>query len=186
MLQITEDKAYTACASRAFASRLARENTLGIGALIRRSRDIWFNELSAFDWLEAFRGHPPIGGTSAGSSHTSSSQLSASEQATAVATMTADTARELADYNAKYEARFGHVFLIFAAGRTSCSSLLLAHCSHRTLWAVQRRHTCLSRREQPRQAGRQYEERQSHGHHDLEDVEGHKGDIKRRDRTELA
>ena len=119
MLQITEDKAYTACASRAFASRLARENTLGIGALIRRSRDIWFNELSAFDWLEAFRGHPPIGGTSAGSSHTSSSQLSASEQATAVATMTADTARELADYNAKYEARFGHVFLIFAAGRTS-------------------------------------------------------------------
>ena len=119
MLQITEDKAYTACASRAFASRLARENTLGIGALIRRSRDIWFNELSAFDWLEAFRGHPPLGGTSAGSPHTSSSQLSASEQATAVATMTADTARELADYNAKYEARFGHVFLIFAAGRTS-------------------------------------------------------------------
>jgi 2-oxo-4-hydroxy-4-carboxy--5-ureidoimidazoline (OHCU) decarboxylase len=119
MIQITEDQAYTACASRAFARRLSEEKKVELGAIIQKSRDIWFNELSAFDWLEAFRGHPPIGGTHASNMHTSSSELSATEQATAVATLSPKTARELADYNSKYEARFGHVFLIFAAGRTS-------------------------------------------------------------------
>ncbi len=120
-MEITEEEAYTACASRAFARRLSQASKLetSIETLVQTSRDVWFHELSAIDWLEAFRGHPPIGGTNASNAHRASSDLSESEQATAVATLTAKTAQGLADYNAKYQARFGHVFLIFAAGRTS-------------------------------------------------------------------
>lgn len=74
-------------------------------------------QLNAVDWLEAFKGHPAIGAEAGRGQH--SGDLSAREQAAAAASATEETARALAVMNGRYEARFGHVFLIFASGKTS-------------------------------------------------------------------
>ena len=68
--------------------------------------------LTDADWLEAVRSHPRIGeggGDAAASSEREQSKAMLSPPATLAA---------LADENRRYEERFGHVFLIFASGRS--------------------------------------------------------------------
>ena len=69
--------------------------------------------LEQSDWLEAFAAHPRIGesgGHSPQSSETEQSRVIGSPAATLAV---------IAEENRRYEARFGHVFLISAAGRTA-------------------------------------------------------------------
>jgi len=61
------------------------------------------------DWLEAMRAHPRIGERGgADSTREQSRAMQAS----------AETLASLAAENRRYEERFGHVFLIFASGRS--------------------------------------------------------------------
>jgi OHCU decarboxylase len=75
--------------------------------------DIEWAGLKASDWLEAFAAHPRIGergGRSPASSNREQKEvMSAREETLAV----------LAEGNRLYEERFGHVFLISAAGRSA-------------------------------------------------------------------
>lgn len=68
--------------------------------------------LSDEEWLEALTTHPRIG---EGGGH--SPEASAREQSRAMEA-SAETLDALAAENRQYEKRFGHVFLIAAAGRT--------------------------------------------------------------------
>ncbi|EPS71047.1 5-hydroxyisourate hydrolase, partial [Genlisea aurea] len=81
------------------------------------ARDIWFNKIDVSGWLEAFAAHPPIGSSSLPSP--SSARWSKGEQSIALATATDHTLQELYDWNARYEQKFGFIFLIFASGRSS-------------------------------------------------------------------
>lgn len=78
-----------------------------------------FDALDEADWLEAFAAHPRIGDRAALRSGLSRSrgtaELESAEQAGAAAADEA-TLAELAAGNARYEERFGHVFLICASG----------------------------------------------------------------------
>jgi OHCU decarboxylase len=65
------------------------------------------------DWLEALLGHPRIGEDGG-----SSQEFSTSEQA-GMADAAQAVRAAIAEGNRVYEARFGHVFLISAAGRSS-------------------------------------------------------------------
>ena len=78
--------------------------------LLRASDEIWW-KLDAEDWLEAFRAHPKIG-------ERSTSALSQQEQA-GTATATSEQFAELERLNGEYEKRFGYIFIIRAAGRTT-------------------------------------------------------------------
>jgi OHCU decarboxylase len=81
-----------------------------VAALQRAADEVW-TSLGPDDWLEALEGHPRIGeggGRSPG--------WSRQEQA-GVGDAGQDLRERLARGNAAYEARFGHVFLISAAGR---------------------------------------------------------------------
>ena len=70
------------------------------------------------DWLEAFAAHPRIGDRDAvDARHAATRGWSRQEQAGA-AEADAGLRAALAAENAAYEARFGHVFLICATGRT--------------------------------------------------------------------
>jgi 2-oxo-4-hydroxy-4-carboxy-5-ureidoimidazoline decarboxylase len=73
-------------------------------------------ELSAGDVEAALAGHPRIG-ERAGAGHNAAA--SAREQAGVVSTHSTDETTRLTEGNRAYEERFGHVFLIRAAGRTS-------------------------------------------------------------------
>jgi 2-oxo-4-hydroxy-4-carboxy-5-ureidoimidazoline decarboxylase len=77
--------------------------------LYRAADEVWWS-LDSGDWLEAFGHHPRIGERTAG--------WAKDEQAGArgAAQMTLDSLTAL---NREYERKFGHVFLIFATGKSA-------------------------------------------------------------------
>ena len=79
-------------------------------ALLETAERAWWG-LGREDWLQAFARHPRIGARTA-------DQWSRGEQA-GVDAATAATRTALAEGNRAYEERFGHVFLICAAGRAA-------------------------------------------------------------------
>ena len=99
------------CHSRRWAKEVAAGRPYpDVAALQRAADDVWLG-LSPEDWREAFEAHPRIGeagGASAGWSRQEQAGVGGAGQ---------DTQAAIARGNAAYEARFGHVFLISAAGR---------------------------------------------------------------------
>ena len=79
--------------------------------------EIWAS-LGREDWLEAFAAHPRIGEKKGGA-------WSASEQSGA-ATAADDTMRALAEANAEYERKFGHIYIVCATGRSADEMLAIA------------------------------------------------------------
>ena len=103
-----------ACHSRRWAKEVAAGRPYAdVAALQRAAEEVWAG-LGRDDWLEAFRAHPRIG--EGGSGGGRSADWSRQEQA-GVGAAGDDVRQRLARGNAEYEARFGHVFLISAAGR---------------------------------------------------------------------
>jgi 2-oxo-4-hydroxy-4-carboxy-5-ureidoimidazoline decarboxylase len=77
------------------------------------------------DWREAFGHHPRIGDRSGGAPlHANTRAWSAKEQ-DGVAAADAGVIEALRRGNAEYEARFGHVFLVCATGRSADEMLAL-------------------------------------------------------------
>ena len=99
------------CHSRRWAKEVAAGRPYAdLAALQRAADEVWLG-LGPEDWLEAFAAHPRIG-EGGGASADSSRQ----EQA-GVGGAGPEVQDRLARGNAEYEARFGYVFLISAAGR---------------------------------------------------------------------
>jgi OHCU decarboxylase len=101
------------CGSAAWAASVAaRRPFTDIPALMKAADEVW-TQLSPADWLEAFAAHPRLGDSGGHSPDSSQKEQSrimdAPDQTLAL----------LAAENRRYEARFGHVFLISAAGRTA-------------------------------------------------------------------
>ena len=98
------------CHSRRWAKQVAAGRPYAdLAALQRAADEVWLG-LGPEDWLEAFAAHPRIGEGGG-----ASADWSRQEQAGVGGS--ADVQQRLARANAEYEARFGHVFLISAAGR---------------------------------------------------------------------
>ena len=110
------------CHSRRWAKQVAAGRPYAdLAALQRAADEVWLG-LGPEDWLEAFAAHPRIGEGGG-----AAADWSRQEQAGVGG---ADDVRErLARGNAEYEARFGHVFLISAAGRDATE--ILAALEHR-------------------------------------------------------
>nr|XP_010919885.1 uric acid degradation bifunctional protein TTL isoform X3 [Elaeis guineensis] len=101
------------CGSKSFAKEMAAASPFAdLDHALQSAREIWFNKIDVNGWLEAFASHPAIGAASP-----SISQWSKEEQSTALATATDSTVQELVEWNARYRAKFGFVFLICASGR---------------------------------------------------------------------
>jgi OHCU decarboxylase len=98
---LNEDRLYDCLANRRWARLVAG------GA----DPDQAMDGLTDEEWLEAMKAHPRIGERGGGPD--SASEQSRAQQASA------ETLAELAAENRRYEDRFGHVFLIFASGRSA-------------------------------------------------------------------
>jgi OHCU decarboxylase len=99
------------CHSRRWAEQVAAGRPYGDVAALQRAADEVWSGLRPEDWREAFEAHPRIGeggGAAPGWSRREQAGVGAAGQA---------VRQRLARGNAEYEARFGHVFLISAAGR---------------------------------------------------------------------
>jgi 2-oxo-4-hydroxy-4-carboxy-5-ureidoimidazoline decarboxylase len=97
---------------------LARRPFADREQVLNAARDIWF-ALSPDEWREAFAHHPRIGDIeSLRRKFATSAPLSAREQA-GVNAAPAAVVQALLDGNRVYEARFGHVFIVCATGKTA-------------------------------------------------------------------
>jgi OHCU decarboxylase len=96
------------CGSTRWASAMAALRPFrNVDQLHRAADEIWAS-LDGADWLEAFAHHPRIGERSTGW---------ASEEQSGTRGAAAHTRERLAKLNHDYERKFGHVFLICAAGK---------------------------------------------------------------------
>ncbi|GMI72531.1 transthyretin-like protein, allantoin synthase [Hibiscus trionum] len=121
-IKVDEKEVLACCGSTHFAKQMAMASPFpSLDHAISIAKDIWFNKVDVIGWLEAFAAHPQIGDSP--SSHTTSAQWSKGEQSTALATATDAGLQELSDWNARYRQKFGHVFLICAAGRSAAEIL---------------------------------------------------------------
>jgi OHCU decarboxylase len=101
------------CHSRKGATQVAAGRPYDdVDSLLVAADKIWM-ALSPDDWLEALDAHPRIGERGG-----KSAELSKQEQA-GVGAAGQDVQAAIAAGNAEYEERFGHVFLISAAGRSA-------------------------------------------------------------------
>lgn len=93
--------------------------------LLRAADEVWWS-LERADFLEAFSHHPRIGEDRAELARrfASTAQLSAGEQA-GVANADHATLDALRDANRAYFARFGHIFIVCASGKSAPEMLAL-------------------------------------------------------------
>lgn len=108
-----EHQLHSCFASRAWAAKVAGHRPYtDIEGLLETAEAAW-SELAPSDWLEALAAHARIGervGRSPGPSHREQSDVMRAP---------AETLTLLANENRRYEARFGHMFLISASGRSA-------------------------------------------------------------------
>ena len=115
--QEAEVELLACCASPRWAAEVAARRPYPDLDTLQRVGDAALAALAWPDVLQALAAHPRIGDRAAGGGREAG--WSRSEQAAAAGQLGADDllAAEVAEGNAEYERRFGHVFLICASGR---------------------------------------------------------------------
>jgi OHCU decarboxylase len=125
------------CGSRRWVERMLSQRPFkDADEVFAAAERLWW-DLEPEDWLEAFRAHPRIGetpGEGAGSGHGAggapvmAGAWSRQEQASVTGADAAVRAA-LAEANRAYEARFGHLFIVCATGKSA--EEMLAMCRAR-------------------------------------------------------
>lgn len=112
-------------ATRWVEAMLARRPFAADASLEAAAARCWA-ELGRADILEAFDHHPRIGADldSLREKFSTTASLSAGEQAGALAA-SEDELTRLRDGNLAYEARFGHIFIVCASGKSAAEMLAL-------------------------------------------------------------
>ena len=110
-----EEELLACCGSREWAGKLAASRPFATAEELAGVADKVWESLGPDGWLEAFDAHPRIGERSS-SPHTTREQAGVRDADPAVIAA-------LAEGNRAYEARFGHVFLVFASGRGAAELL---------------------------------------------------------------
>lgn len=113
-----ERELLTCCGSRAWAREVTAGRPYPDAETLLSTSDWVWSRLVPDDWLEAFAQHPRIGERAAATTSGTERRWSEGEQARAQQSASSVLA-QLASANAKYEDRFGHVFLICATGKSA-------------------------------------------------------------------
>ena len=112
-------------ATRWVAGMVARRPFHSRDVALDEADDVWWS-LDPDDWLEAFAHHPRIGErASAAPQEARAAAWSAGEQAGA-ADAPDDVQAALAAANRAYEARFGHIYIVCATGKSAEEMLAIA------------------------------------------------------------
>jgi allantoicase len=107
------------CGSQEWVRRmLASRPFLSADEMTQSADEIW-NSLSRKEWLQAFRHHPRIGGKKAQSKQSAKSGDWSAKEQSGAARAARDTRAALAAANRAYEAKFGHIFIICATGKSA-------------------------------------------------------------------
>jgi allantoicase len=114
-------------ASRWAGWMLAQRPFASTDALLKAAAGVW-GEMQQADLVEAFAHHPEIGGDleALQARFPATAGWSSAEQS-GMTDAGRETLEALRDGNAAYKARFGHVFLVCATGKTAADMLTLLH-----------------------------------------------------------
>ena len=116
--QETATKVILPCnGSRAWAIGVVNEYPFDTPEQLFAASDKVWRSLPESDWQQAFDSHPRIGEQKAKSATQQSATWSEDEQS--AAQLDAETQQKLLAANKKYEAKFGHIFLICATGKSA-------------------------------------------------------------------
>jgi len=83
-----------------------------------KAEDIWLG-LDEKDWLEAFTHHPKIGDLASLEKKFGSTKDFTTNEQSSVNHASMETLKELAEYNKKYEDKFGFIFIVCATGKSA-------------------------------------------------------------------
>jgi 2-oxo-4-hydroxy-4-carboxy-5-ureidoimidazoline decarboxylase len=107
------------CGSKAWAAGVAgRRPFPDVTTLLATADETWSN-LTAADWMEAFRSHPRIGESRAVQSASAQSATWSTQEQRDVASAEEAVKIALADANKEYERRFQHIFIVCATGKSA-------------------------------------------------------------------
>jgi allantoicase len=107
------------CGSKKWVKRMLGQRPFASEDQLLDAADKTWKGLDREDWLAAFRHHPPIGGKAAKRKQSPKARRWSEGEQSAAQKGSPETLAELAAANRTYEAAFGNVFLICAAGKTS-------------------------------------------------------------------
>jgi allantoicase len=117
------------CGSQKWVERMLQRMPFSDVAYVLDTADKTWAALGPAEWLEAFRHHPAIGAKRAEKNQSAAARRWSKGEQSVAQTAAPETLAALARANEKYQARFGHVFLICATGKTS--EQILASLEHR-------------------------------------------------------
>ncbi len=108
--------------SRWVAGMLKARPFAGEEELFEAAESVW-RSLDRADWLEAFAAHPRIGDKEAPRSRSASTRDWAGSEQSGASAASEETLEALASGNRRYERRFGHIFIVCAAGKSASEML---------------------------------------------------------------
>jgi 2-oxo-4-hydroxy-4-carboxy-5-ureidoimidazoline decarboxylase len=136
------DELMACCHSPTWAERMLSGRPYSSARDAVRQSSAIVARMSAADLEVALAGHPRIGEQPAQTAGEGKSAEWSRQEQSGVATADAETATALAESNEEYERRFGHIYLVSAAGRTGQQLLTLLRArlrnSPETEWQVVR------------------------------------------------
>jgi allantoicase len=112
------------CGSRKWAAAMAKCRPFATDKELLTAADKIWEGLRENDWLEAFHHHPPIGGKRARAKQSSKANGWSAKEQSAMKAAAPEVLAALAEENRTYAKKFGYVFLICAAGKTSDEILM--------------------------------------------------------------
>ena len=113
------------CAAPAWIGGMAASRPFATPAAVLAAADSAAATVGADDWREAFRHHPPIGGPAAERPQSAAARAASSREQAVAREASASDVATLADGNRAYQEKFGHIFIVCAAGRTASEMLAL-------------------------------------------------------------
>jgi OHCU decarboxylase len=113
------------CGSARWAEGVAAGRPYVSAGELEETADRVWRELSADDWLEAFRAHPKIGERKAAAAVSAEARAWSEREQSGAGDASAETRAALAAGNREYEERFGFIFIVCATGKSAREMLSL-------------------------------------------------------------
>ncbi|MDQ6653956.1 MAG: 2-oxo-4-hydroxy-4-carboxy-5-ureidoimidazoline decarboxylase [Acidobacteriota bacterium] len=114
-----ENEFLKCCGSVEWAKRMIVERPFqDFDDLIAKAERVWWL-LEPHDWLEAFQSHPKIGQKRPEQQTSPEAQAWSEQEQSGTRNSTRKTVEALEALNNVYEEKFGHIFIVYATGKTS-------------------------------------------------------------------
>jgi len=123
--QLAREHLMRCCGSRSWVEAMLRQRPFRDAAHLYQCASGCWRELKREDWLEAFSHHPRIGEPRSGPALDAKQRQWAQREQSGAAEADASVQAALAEGNRQYQAKFGHVFLVCATGKSGAQMLAL-------------------------------------------------------------